>query len=193
MTPLLPRLTRTRLLLLAGAGLLGFSALTASAQISGKAEPIAYGADHTEANAKDHTFTYTGRVEMIQGEARLRADNIKVFTAPPRGDATANGWGAVERIVAEGNIYYVTPDQTMKGDHGVYTQGDNTMVLTGEVVLTQGQSLMTGNRLTYNSVTGQLTIDANPVNNAAKGRVRGVFYPDGQQPKPAAQPPKPQQ
>jgi lipopolysaccharide export system protein LptA len=192
MKPLFSRSTRTRLLYLASAGLMGFTAFAAVGQISGKGEPIAFGADLQEADAKEHTYTYTGRVEMIQGNARLRADKIKVFTAPPRGDANANGWGAVERIVAEGNIYYVTPDQTMKGDHGVYTQGDTTMVLTGEVVLTQGQSLMTGNRLTYNSVSGQMTLNANPVNNAAKGRVRGVFYPDGQQPKPAAQPPKPQ-
>jgi len=178
---------QTRPLWLIGAALL-FAAPMAYAQISGKGGQIQWGADHSEANAKDHTQTLTGRVELLQNDARLRADNMKVFTDAPHGDANADGWGAVQRIEAEGNIYYVTPDQTMRGDHAVYTEADKTMILTGEVVLAQGQNIVTGNRLTYNTVSGQITIDANPVSNAAKGRVKGVFYPDQQTSKTAPKP-----
>jgi lipopolysaccharide export system protein LptA len=170
------------------AGVLVLTATQGFAQISNKGGQIMWGADHTEANAKDHTQTMVGRVELLQNDARLRADKMKVFTDPPRGDASAEGWSQVQRIEADGNIYYVTPDQTMKGDHAVYTETDKTMVLTGDVILTQGQNVMTGNRLTYNTLTGQMTMDASPVGSGNKGRVKGVFYPDQQTAKTAAKP-----
>jgi lipopolysaccharide export system protein LptA len=165
---------------LLAAGVLGLSAPHALSQISGKSGPIMFGADHTEADAKEHSQTLIGRVELLQNDARLRADKMKVFTAPPRGDDTAQGWSQMQRIEADGNIYYVTPDQTMKGDHGVYTEADKTLILTGDVILTQGQNVVTGNRLTYNTVSGQMTMDASPLGSANKGRVKGVFYPDSQ-------------
>lgn len=163
----------------------------AFAQISGKSGPVMFGADHNEANAKDHTQTLDGRVEMLQDTARLRADHVKVFSAAPKGDANASGFGEIIRIEAEGNIYYTDTanNQIIKGDHGVYTKADDTMVITGDVILRQGDNVSTGNRLSYNETSGQMLFDANPV-NGAKGRVTGVFYPDNspQKPKPAPKP-----
>lgn len=142
------------------------------------------GADRLEANSKDHTRTFDGRVELQQDGARLRADHVKVFSNPASNDQGGSGWGDVQRIEAEGNIYYVTEDQTIKGDHLVYTKDNNTMIISGDVILTQGQNVLTGNRMVYNESTGESTMDANPVNASTKGRVKGVFYPDnGKKPK----------
>ena len=73
-------------------------------------------------------------------------------------------------LEASGNVYFVTPEQTIRGDRAVYTPANDTIVLTGDVILTQGQNVMTGGRLTYTTRTEAAQMDG-------AGRVQGVFYP----------------
>jgi lipopolysaccharide export system protein LptA len=152
-----------------------------SAQISGRGGPVMMGSDVTEANARDHTQTFTGRVEFQQSGSRLRADRVKLYFSAPTQGQDADGFGDILRMEAEGNIYYITQDQTVKGDRAVYTQDTQTIVVSGEVIVTQGPNIMKGNALVYNQATGQTTLDANPV-AGAKGRVKGVFYPNNTSP-----------
>ena len=124
-----------------------------------------------------------GRVEVLQGTARLRSPQIDLFY-PPRGqgapgDHAATGGGAlgkIERAEAVGPVYYVTPTQTATGDHGTYIAADDTITLTGHVTLTQGQSVSTGDKAVLHQKTGQALLTAAP-NGVNSGRVRGVFYP----------------
>lgn len=150
-------------------------ASAALAQVSSKGGPIMLGSDTQSINQADHTQVLDGRVEVIQADARLRADHVVITYAPPEGGSS--GFGPLSTIEATGNIYYVTPDSTVKGDKAVYTKSSDTMVLTGEVILTQGQNVTTGNRLVSQVGAGITTMDADAV-GAAKGRVRTVVYPD---------------
>ena len=110
-------------------------------------------------------FSLRGRAEVTQGSNRLRADAIRGFTSN----------GDLNRIEATGGVYFVTPDQSMKGDRAVYTLNDGNVVVTGDVILTQGKSVLTGNRLVYNVRTETARIEG----GGANGRVQGVFYPQG--------------
>ena len=47
-------------------------------------------------------------------------------------------------------------------------------MLSGDVILTQGENVMTGGRLTYNTRTEAAEMDGAGEN----GRVQGVFYPE---------------
>ena len=47
------------------------------------------------------------------------------------------------------------------------------VVRIGDVILTQGQNVLTGSRLTYNVRSQTARIEA-----GGQGRIRGVFYPD---------------
>jgi len=158
--------------------LLCLMAAPALAQVSNKGGPMGFGADHQQDNAKDHTHLLEGHVEMQQDNARLRCDQIKFFSAAPNGNEQSSGWGAIIRFEADGNIYYVVDDETVKADHAVYTKDNDTIIFTGEVIISQGQNVEVGNKLIYNKATGLMTMDANPINNAAQGRVKGVVYPD---------------
>lgn len=122
--------------------------------------PISFGADAGE--YVGNTVTLRGRAELVQGNNRLRADTVSGL----------NQTGE-SRIEASGNVYFVTPDQTIRGDRAVYTTADDMIVVTGDVILTQGQNVLTGSRLTYNVRTESARIEA-----AGQGRIRGVFYPD---------------
>ena len=107
-------------------------------------------------------FALRGRAEVIQGENRLRANSINGFVTA----------GDLNRVEAFGDVYFVTPDQTMRGDRAVYTLADEEVVVTGDVILTQGQNVLTGGRLVYNTRTETARIEG-----ASNGRIRGVFYP----------------
>ena len=84
--------------------------------------------------------------------------------------------GDIERMVATGNVYFVTPTQVVRGDEATYTRASDTIVVTGDVILTQGENVLTGSRLTVEVASGRATMDGAPTE--AGRRVRGVFYPD---------------
>ena len=122
-------------------------------------------------SADDASYTPTivslrGRAEIVQGGNRIRANAI---------EATRGGAG-VSRIEASGDVYFVTPEQSMRGARAVYTPGNDEIVVTGDVVLTQGRNVLTGSRVVYNTRTETARIDGG---GGANGRVQGVFYPEG--------------
>lgn len=129
-------------------------------------QPVAFGADDGEYLAD--RITLRGRAEVTQGGNRIRANAITLFR-----DAS----GAFQRVEATGDIYFVTPDQSMRGDRAVYTFASSEVVVTGNVVLTQGQNVLTGGRLTYNVNTNAATMAGAP-RGSAGNRIQGVFYPN---------------
>ena len=152
-------------LTIAGAALLAALALPAASGAQNRADasrqPVQYGADSGEYTPDG--FSLRGRAEVTQGGNRLRADAIRGFTAN----------GELNRIEANGGVYFVTPDQSMRGDRAVYTLNNAEVVVTGDVILTQGKNVLTGNRLVYNVRTESARMEG------GSGRVQGVFYPQG--------------
>lgn len=156
----------TKTAFLAGLAALALIALPGSgdAQSRGASAdaPISFGANSGE-YAGD-TVTLRGAAELTQGQNRFRADQISGL----------NTRGGDSRIEARGNVYFVTPTQTIKGDNAVYTTANDQIVVTGDVILTQGQNVLTGSRLTYNVRTESARIEGG---SGQGGRIRGVFYP----------------
>lgn len=123
--------------------------------------PIMWGADSV--TYRPDGASLDGRAEILQGENRFRAERLDIAT-----DAA----NAVTRVEASGEVFYVTPRETMRGDRAVYTPSNDTVVITGDVILTQGDNVMTGGRLTYNLRTETARMDG-----SSGGRVQGVFRP----------------
>jgi lipopolysaccharide export system protein LptA len=142
---------------------LTFAALPSlgDAQSFQSGQPIMWGAD--EVARTPEALSLRGRAELTQGDSRIRADRVE--GAIRNGDLT--------RVEASGNVYFVTPEQTIRGDRAVYTPANDTIVLTGDVILTQGENVMTGASLTYNTRT-----EAAQMDGGSNGRVQGVFYPE---------------
>ena len=138
-------------------------AVTAQSRPNSSDAPISFGADSGEYVGS--TVTLRGRAELVQGQNRLRADSISGLSQTGE-----------SRIEAAGNVYFVTPEQTIRGDRAVYTTANDTVVVTGDVILTQGQNVLTGSRLTYNVRTESARIEGG--GGQSGGRIRGVFYPE---------------
>ncbi len=124
-------------------------------------DAVSFGSD--DAEYRPDGISLIGRAEFYQGQTRLRADRVDLYR---------DSSGDMVRAEARGNVYYVTPEQTLRGNQAVYTVANDTLVLTGDVILTQGESVLTGARVTYNTRTGVARMDG-----GGSGRVQGVFVP----------------
>jgi lipopolysaccharide export system protein LptA len=129
---------------------LGWS-VSANAQFAGAAGGnIELYAD--DAESSQGVTTLTGQVDARQDDVRILADRMVIYSRPGgSGGAPSVGTAAgdIERIVATGNFYYITPDQEVRGEQGIYTAESDTFVVTGDVILTQEDSVVRGTRLVY--------------------------------------------
>jgi lipopolysaccharide export system protein LptA len=137
--------------------------------------------------------TWSGSAEVLQGTTRLRAAVIRAFFKKKPGGASGasapgaaasaglpggpqSNCGATERIEAEGDVFYVTPDQTAHGDRAIYTADNDQIVMTGNVIVVQGKNVVHGDRLTIQVATRQAQMASDAKGRGALNRVRGVFY-----------------
>ena len=81
-------------------------------------------------------------------------------------------------MVAEGHVYFISPTQNARSDHAVYDLAPDTITMTGDVVVVQGQSVIHGEKLIIDVRSGHATMAATGDSHAPSGRLRGVFYPN---------------
>lgn len=145
--------------------------------------PVDITADELEVQNKECVSVWRGKAEALQGQARLRADLIRaVFQtkagAPGASSVGSGACGDLLRMEAEGSVFYVTSkEQRVRGDAGTYDAQAETVTLTGDVVAVQGQNVLRGSRMVFNTKTGEgRMVGAQSGRNAGQ-RPRGVFYP----------------
>ena len=187
-----------------GVSLMLAIAAPARAQLAQNSDaPVDISADQLEVVNTQCLATYSGGAEALQDTARLRADVLKIFyktRQPPSGPQTvaaqaAGATGAMggkcdsqlDRMEATGTVYYVTPQQRVRGDSALYEAGSNTIVISGDVVAIQGQNVLRGSRLVIKISTGDAQMQSG--GRGKGGRVRTVIYPK-QQPAVAAPAPR---
>ena len=160
-------------------------AAPAVAQLSPSGGPIDISANELELVDAQHLAIWRGDVDALQQRNRLRADVLNVYFtgkstngAPETSNAAAPGrnWGKVDHMVAEGHVFYVSPTQTAHGDHAVYDLASDTVTVTGDVIVVQGQSVIHGEKMVIDVKSGHATMVAPAP--ATPQRVRGIFYPN---------------
>ena len=135
--------------------------------------PINISSDAFQADLNAKSLTYTGNVVVVQGDTKLRANQVRVMTSN----------GKADKIYASGNVVVDSPQSgTATGDNGVYSVGPRTVLMTGNVVLKKGKNVMQGTQMTVNMATGQMVMTASGAKTPGStgGRVRGVFTPNSQ-------------
>ena len=168
---------RLRRLSLSAAFAAALLAGPAAAQLAANSNaPVDITADELETANNACTSIWRGHAEALQDTARLRAD---VLTADfqVKGTGKTGGCGDLIRIRADGSVYYVTPTNKVRGDAAVYEAATDTLTVTGDVVATQGQNVLRGSRMVFNTRTGQGRMEGAAKGSNKAARPRGVFYP----------------
>jgi lipopolysaccharide export system protein LptA len=155
----------------------GLSAAQAQSLVTTKhdsSQPIEITADQLEVQQEKQLATFSGNVQAIQGDIRLRAASLQVRYRAQDGSADVEG--AISRIIAKGQVFFSSPGQTARGDSGVYDVDKSLVTLEGKVVLTREDNVIKGNRLVLNLATGRSKVSGAP--SGTGGRVRGLFVPN---------------
>jgi lipopolysaccharide export system protein LptA len=192
------RLARVAVLTLLAAAALTSS--TARAQISNGNGPIDVTADQLEMVDAQHLAIWRGNVEAVQNGNRLVSDILNVYfqgngtagakapakpkTVTPAAGGTASvgaDWGAVKQLIADGHVFFVGDNQTARGNHAVYDLAPDTITMTGDVVVVQGDNVIKGDKLIIQVKTGHADVISNATGRNKPERVRGVFYNANQQ------------
>jgi lipopolysaccharide export system protein LptA len=122
--------------------------------------PVEMNADSLSVNQADGTAVFTGNVVVTQGAMKLSAAEIRVeYTADKKG---------IDKLYATGRVLLVNTSDAAEADQAVYTIATGEVVMTGNVILTQGQAAMSSQKLIIDLKSGTGRMD---------GRVTTTFTP----------------
>lgn len=122
--------------------------------------PVQVEADTLAVDQATGEATFTGNVKVVQGEMTITAGVARV-------EYTPDGKG-IDKVFFSGRVLFASPTDAAEAQEAVYTIATGEVVLTGDVLLTQGATTISGGRLVYNLDAGTGAMD---------GRVQTVFTP----------------
>jgi lipopolysaccharide export system protein LptA len=170
-------------------------------QNANKDQPVQIEAATLEVHDKNKEATFSGNVQVVQGDTTMKCQNLVVFYGQEVGFGSTSGasgadgtsvtsnkgmpQGAqnIRRIEARGGVTVITKDQNAAGDLGVYDLKTKTITLSGNVVVSQGQNVIHGERVVVDMVTGNARVESGSSNGGAgagapgPGRVRALIQP----------------
>jgi lipopolysaccharide export system protein LptA len=164
-----------------------------------KDQPVQIEAASLEVRDKSKMATFSGDVQVVQGDTTMKCQKLVVFYGQEVGIAQAGAQGGaqapdakpapapagpkgaqnIRRIEARGGVTVITKDQNASGDLGVYDLINKTITLTGNVVVSQGQNVIHGERVVVDTVTGNARVESNNQGGGATpSRVRALIQPN---------------
>lgn len=123
--------------------------------------PVEVTSDTLTVRQPDGEAVFEGNVIVIQGDLRMTAPEVRVYYV--EGDTTE-----IERVHALRGVTIVSPTEAAEGKEAVYTIAKGEVVMTGDVLLTQGTSTINGQKM---------VIDLNTGKGVMEGRVKTVLTP----------------
>ena len=126
--------------------------------------PVEVTAEQLSVDQKTGKATFSGKVLIGQGQMRLSADRVTVTYA--QGDKSR-----ISALHAEGNVTMVSGEDAAEARAADYDVESGNVILTGDVLLTQGGNVLAGEKVTVDLETGTAN---------ASGRVRSVLQPGGE-------------
>lgn len=126
------------------------------------ATPVEVTADSLTVDQDTGKAVFAGNVLVVQGDIRISASQVEVFY-----DAEGS---AITRLVAGGGVTFATATEAAEAAQADYDLATGMLILTGDVLLTQGNTALSAETMTVNLRDGSAQLD---------GRVRTVFLPEG--------------
>ena len=120
--------------------------------------PVEVAADSLSVDQETGTAIFEGNVVIGQGDLRIGASRAQVVYD----GATGN----IANFEASGGVTFATATEAAEAQNANYDLINGKLVLTGDVILTQGPSALSADRMTIDVKTG---------NAQMEGRVRTVF------------------
>ena len=138
-------------------------------------QPIDIESDTLEVLDDEKRAIFRGNVKAVQGGMTLRSGELLVNYSGGEGLSGANS--RITNIRADGKVLITTDkNQTATSDWALFDVTSQQVTIGGNVVLSQGENVIKGDRLVIDLKTGRSRFE-NEGQVAAKKRVRGIFKP----------------
>ncbi|MET0502636.1 MAG: lipopolysaccharide transport periplasmic protein LptA [Candidatus Binatia bacterium] len=128
-------------------------------------DPIYITADWMEFDQSKNTLTYKGRVVTVQGEMTIRSDTLTADYNPDMKQ--------IKQIVAEGKVNATQGNRVATGDKAVFDDKAKTVTLTGNPIMRQGNSQISGSRVVYFVEQDRAVAEGD-----GKVRVQATIFPE---------------
>lgn len=115
-------------------------------------------ADSLSVDQETGQAIFDGNVMIGQGDLRLTAGRVQVVYGTDTSE--------IAQLIASGGVTFVTADEAAEAQQAEYDITSGLLVLSGEVLLTQGASVISAGKMTINVTDGTATMD---------GRVRTIL------------------
>nr|WP_320143593.1 LptA/OstA family protein [uncultured Cohaesibacter sp.] len=181
---------RTMVLLLMAGALLAAGGLVTSSSVMAQSmadvasglrtdpdAPIEIEADQLDIFDKKKVAIFKGSVRARQGETTLLTSTLTIHYSGG-GAGTAQ---SITRLEAHGGVTVSQKDQKATGSIASVDMAKEVIILSGNVVLTQGKNVLRGSKLTINMRSGAARLAAAKSSggkNGKSGRVQGLFIPN---------------
>jgi len=142
----------------------------AEKQVPGANEPIEVVAQTMEADKKQQTAIFSGKVVATRGALTLYADQLTLFFTE---QTTQNNRQKIERIEARGKVSVVDDQRIAKANELDYHSVTEEIVLRGNVSVQEGENLVTGDEITLDLRTNQTRVKSRD-----GGRIKAIFQPE---------------
>ncbi|MBZ9844189.1 MULTISPECIES: LptA/OstA family protein [unclassified Mesorhizobium] len=163
-----------------------FAQSSATSQIPGLKlsgdQPIQIESDKLEVRQADSMAVFSGNVTVNQGPTLLKAGKMTVYyvkdanagKSAAAGASAMTGAANIDHLEVENKVYIKSNDQIATGDTGKFDMKTQVLVLSGkEVVLSQGDNVLKGCKLTVQMKSGLGNVEGCP-------RVIMMFKPQKQ-------------
>ena len=112
--------------------------------------PVEVTSETLNVNQEDGSAEFLGDVIVVQGEMRLTAERVLVIYNQER--------SGIERLEATDNVVLVNPPDAVEGDRVEYSIDTGVIQMRGNVLLTQGLSIISGDQMIANLTSGTATM-----------------------------------
>lgn len=147
------------LVLVAGAAPAQDSSINFGGFQQNSGEPIEVVSDQLDVDQEAGTAIFTGDVTATQGELSLTGERVEVFY-------TTGENRQIERLHVTGGVTLVTSEEAAEAEEATYEVIEGTILMVGDVLVTQGNNAIAGERMTIDMDTGTGRVE---------GRVRTIF------------------
>jgi lipopolysaccharide export system protein LptA len=131
-----------------------------------KQDPILITSDRMEVDRQKNVLIYLGRVVAIQGDTTMRSDKLTTYF-----DLDLQ---QIKEAIAEGKLVQVIQgDRVATGTKAVFDGVTQTVTMTGNPIMRQGNSQVSGEKIIY-----FMTEDRMIVESGKNKRVEGTIFPE---------------
>jgi lipopolysaccharide export system protein LptA len=141
-------------------------------------EPIEITSNRMEAFNEKKLIVFSGNAIAKQGNKVLKADQLNLYykKEPDKkvkvGTTETEGTGNLEKIEAKGNVSLTQGERVATGDEAIYLRDSGKVILTGNAVLSEGKNSIKGDRVIVFLNENRGVVESN-----TKKQVKAIIYP----------------